>query len=300
MEYQRYENKYLKDAVNLLNTCFKNRKITEKSFLWRHFYDFLKHSSASMVAIGNGKVNSFVCFTPLTVTDKNKKEHNFYSCSVQATRKEFRRQGLVTKLTQLVEKKLGESTNYMGFSNSSGVKIDKFSQKISYRIIGQMTTQYVVSYPYKINLQLNKISTLPKVKISYPPYFGLKKDSSFLNWRYSEHPKIKFEFLEITKNSLPIGHLVYKKGRKINEVSNILLKNYNPKMYREIVRAFANFSFKQNRLLTSYSFLKNKFWDKCFPKLSFRQKNEFHFTLKTKNLAMQDAENWLIQGGDIL
>jgi hypothetical protein len=72
MEYNEYSPRYQQRVIELLNICFQNKNVTKKSFIWKHFDPIFCGKSIGMVAVDRGNVCSFVCFTPLTITDKKK------------------------------------------------------------------------------------------------------------------------------------------------------------------------------------------------------------------------------------
>lgn len=299
MESKEYSRSSLGQVVELLNICFPEKKVTERSFLWKHYDGFFNGKTTGMIATDGEKICSFVCFTP-TIIAKNKNiNQNFYSCAVQATHPNYRRQGIVSCLTQQIEKKIGPNVSYIGFSNNSGLKIDKFSKKISYNILGRMATQYVFSLPYRTNLNIKKTNSISLKNIELSNYFSIIKDDKYLNWRYARNPKNKYEYVKILKNEEIIGYIIYKENRLKYEVIDLLLKNNDPELYNEVIRSFAGYSLNQGKILVSYSYLQNKFWRKSFPTASIKNNIDIYFTIKAKDPDLSNLDNWIIQGGDI-
>jgi len=301
MEYKEYKKEHLSQVVELLNKCFPNKNITEQSFLWKHFDCFFDNKSVGMVATEGDKVCAFVCFTPIDILNGENIYNNFYSCAIQATHPDFRRRGIVSKLTLLAEEKIGPVAEYLGFSNNDGVKIDKFSKRINYKILGQMATRYVLSFPYTTSLvvkQTGKIDLLSKNSYGKNG-FGILKNNKYLKWRYTDNPKNTYEYFKISKDSVVVGYIVCKNSKIKYEVNDVLLFENEAKMYRETIKAFSKFSISRGKLFVSYSYLQNKFWDKCFPAFSITKKINIHFTIKTANTDLEDVDKWIIQGGDV-
>lgn len=299
MENKEFNNSYLNQAISLLNTCFPKKQVSEKSFIWKHYDIFFNNKTISMIATDSGKICSLVCFTPVLIAKGKIVCQNFYSCAVQATHPNYRRQGIISGLTKLAEKRIGSSVSYIGFSNNNGIKIDKFSKKINYKILGQMNTRYVLSLPYKTSLVIKKTDKISWQKNECSNFFALFKNDEYLNWRYAQNPKNNYKYFKILKDKDIIGYIIYKNDKIKYEVTDLLLKNYDAKLYNEAIRSFAEFSLRQGKILVSYSCLENKFWQECFPILSFKNKISVYFTIKTANTCLLNLDNWIIQGGDI-
>lgn len=299
MEYKVFDLSLIEKVVGLLNLCFPKKNISAVSFVWKHIDEFFNDKSLAMVAVDGDKVCAFVCFTPTVISRNDKKYENFYSCAVQATHPDYRRRGLVSDLTQLIEKRLGSEAQYLGFSNEDGVKIDKFSKKIAYEILGQMATKYFLSWPHKTSLKVKSVKELP-LKIAYnSARFGILKNREYLEWRYEKNSKIRYKYLEVRKGAAIQGYIICKKHGIKYEVSELLLKNDSVELYKEAIKAFSGFSLSQGVVLASYSFLQNKFWSQVFPSGSLTKKVAIYFTVKTPNQDLKNSDNWIIQGGDI-
>lgn len=297
MEYKEFNLSHLNQVINLLNICFPNKKITANSFLWKHYDKYFNNKSTAMIAVDKNKICAFVCFTPIFIANNN--YQNFYSCAVQASHPEYRRKGIISDLTQIIEKKLGDYVEYIGFSNNDGVKIDKFSKKIGYQILGQINTRYVLSLPYKSSfdvIQVDKIFPKTNWQLNY---FSVLKNIDYLKWRYEKNPKNKFEYFEIRNQNIIIGYIICKKNRIKYEVYDLLLNNDNIKLYGLIIKSFAKFAFFKKKFLVSYSYLPNNFWMKRFPFISVSKKIPLFLTIKTTKTDLTNINNWIIQSGDI-
>lgn len=299
MKNKEYDQSCLGQTVDLLNVCFPEKKVSERSFLWKHYDKFFNGGSVGMAAFDGEKMCSFVCFTPVIIAAGKNNIQNFYSCAVQATHPKYRRQGIVSRLTQLIEKKIGSNAAYIGFSNDSGLMIDKFSKKINYKVLGQMATQYVLSFPYKTKLAIKKTNKISLENIEFSNYFGVIKSNEYLNWRYVRNPKNKYEYFKILKGEGIIGYIIYKNSRLKYEVIDLLLNTNDTKLYNEAIKAFAGFSLSRGKVFVSYSYLENKFWQGCFPASSIKNKISLYFTIKTTDSSLEDPNRWIIQGGDI-
>jgi hypothetical protein len=159
--YTNYAKEYESRVVSLLNICFPGKHITSSSFLWKHFDNSFEEKPRAMVALDGETVCSFVCFTPLSIHGTNGTQR-FFSCSVQATHPLYRRKGLVSILTKLIEKNLGDACQYLGFSNHDGVQIDLHSKTINYQILGQLSTQYILPN-FLLRYKMDRIYNLHEI-----------------------------------------------------------------------------------------------------------------------------------------
>lgn len=290
-----YSRSYQDQVVNLLNLCFPGRKITPDTFNWKHFDKFFNQKSLAYIALKENTLCCFVCFTPLKIN--NPSLQLFYSCAVQATHPSFRRMGLVTKLTQLIEKELGAYSNYLGFSNESGLNIDRYSQKINYQIVGQLLRRYVLSLPTSSNLSFSPIDTIQNVE--WPNFsFHIDKSADYLEWRYERNPKNKYKYYAIHQNQNLVGYLVCNISTYRIEVVDIIFDQKTISISK-IISAFSDFAFKLNKPLTTYTYLPGILWHQAFPLLSFSKKLQVYLTVKSKETSFYDPNRWLIQAGDI-
>ncbi len=297
MKLRKYVDTDARSVVDLLNLCFPQKKITMDTFLWKHFDGFFQNRSACYVAEDTQTICSFVCFTPMDI-QLHHTTRRFYSCAVQATHPEYRRQGWVTQLTQLVEKELGVNTEYIGFSNSDGVKIDINSKKINYAIVGQLYTRYVPSFPNIPTIQIVKTNT-PEVSFLDCPYLSVHKPDAYISWRYGRNEKGHYEYFSLSKNNQVIGSLICRTKKYRFEVKELLISSPHPEEYNEAIKSFANYSFFHGKFLVSYTYLDSVFWQHVFPTISRTRTIPIFLTVKSTDPETKNPDNWFIQGGDI-
>jgi hypothetical protein len=226
---------------------------------------------------------------------------NIYSCAVQATHPHYRRKGIVSHLTEIIESKLNSRPiDYIGFSNTDGLKIDLFSKRINYKIIGQMATQYVPSFiSIDTSLDVKRVKRIPSSFIHYAPYYCIKKNADYIRWRYVNNPKTEFIIFEICDKNTSVGFIICIDGYLKYSVVDILAKNFDSKILSKIVKAFSYYAIKNGKPFISYSYLQNSFWDGIFPFFSIRRLLPIYVTFKTAKHIMLQKENWIIQEGDI-
>jgi len=296
--YEEYSEKYENEVINLLNICFKGKNINKNSFEWKHIDNYFQGRQKSMIAIDHQKVVAFVCFDPLNIKNKEN-NYLFYSCSVQATHPDYRRRGIVSDLTQIIEISLPKDTNYLGFSNISGVKIDLHLKRINYQILGQMITRYMISLPRYNGVSVNEVFALNYkiLSVNKSQKYELYKNTDYLDWRFYRNPKIKFIFLEITKKGKIIGNAVIRNSFFKCELLCILPLTLE--LLSDCIKSIKSYAFNKGCLVTSFTYLPNNVWNKFLPKYFFQRNSGVYFTVKTNVKSLLNSENWMIQGGDI-
>lgn len=298
MRYVKYNPDLEMEVIGLLNVCFPQKKITRESFNWKHFPTYLKNKNIAYVAIEKGKVIAFVDFSPLKVNSGIFGNRLFYSCTVQATHPSWRRMGIISDLTKLAETKM-KSTDYLGFSNSDGVKIDKFSKTINYSILGRLTTGYFATYRGLFHVKQEKFGfkEVSKVTGVCSDFIQIEKSKDYLNWKFLENPKRKYNLMLLTENSKAIGFLIYTKHKLKLEVHLITLKD--PLKLKIVFPSILEFAYGKGAMVVSFTYLKNSFWNKNLPYSFIKKRTDIYFTVKSGKSDFTDTENWLIQGGDI-
>jgi hypothetical protein len=202
MNFRQFEITDTNSTVDLLNLCFSSQNITRESFLWKHFDEFFGGQTIAFVAEESDLIVGFVCFTPFEII-KNEKVANTWVCAVQACHPDFRRRGIVKELTIMCEKIIGNDKVYIGFSNTSGVKIDQNSKSINYQIVGQMQQTILLPNLAKTNLVIvSSIQDLKNFQSEIDPNLFLRSSSKniikirhcaqFTKWRYTNNPKVKY------------------------------------------------------------------------------------------------------------
>ena len=291
MNFRKYKPFDRTKVVQLLNFSLERSAcslITERSFEWKHFDSIFESQTIAFVAQYNDRIVSFVCFTPLKLNNENL----IWNCSIQATDPEFRRQGIVTKLTKLCEKEIELISNkvqnsYIGFCNESGLQIDRNSKEIQHQIIGQLNQ--LIIFP-SFFLFEGGLFDNQKVKL-----LTLSKSKSYLQWKYENNPKIKYQ--KITNEDCIIFYI--ESFLKI-EICDIIPKAH----YQLDLVSAINFTKKKfpTKIIT-ITYLPNSATDFISNQktiFSINSKIPTWFTVRSKNNELLSNHNWLVFGGDIL
>lgn len=296
--YEKYSSVYEDSVIALLNICFEGKDVDKASFRWKHYDTYFKSRQKSMIARDGEKVVSFVCFNPLDITG-SEGVYLFYSCSVQATHPDYRRRGLVTKLTRSIEYLLPKNTNYLGFSNDAGVQIDLHSTHISYQILGQMVTRYMVSWPLSSEVMLDEVLTVGRAipGMNEGVKYEIDKNPDYLDWRFCRNPKSKLIYFKISKRKRIIGVAVLRNSFPQCELLYINAISFD--LVDDCIRAIRSYAFRKGLPIICFTFLPNKVWRTLQSRHFLQRPSGIYFTVKTKEDSFLDSENWMIQGGDI-
>lgn len=294
-----YKKTDLKNVVQLLNTCFPKNNVTTNSFSWKHFHSIFSNQTRCRVAIVQDQLAAVACFLPLKI-QHGQKTLRFFSCAVQATNPAYRRQGLITKLTQEIEAELPIDTNYLGFSNSDGVKIDQFSKKINYKIVGTFSTSYFLPFfRSDKKFQFKEVSSMQKrfIPQSQGKFLEIDANVEYVQWKFVENPKRTYLFFEIHNKEKCVGYVITENlGWKIAIVKIIAAVKY---IQPQLFESFSNYIWSNTKRLTVFSYLKNSFWQTALPHSLFSKPSNMYLTVKSKKKIFVNKDNWLLQGGDI-
>jgi len=302
MECLIYSEKYRQQVIKTLDLCFPKNNITEKSFEWKHMDPSFKNKQLGYFLMEGDVVTCFVCFTPVLLSKPGGSTECIYSCAIQATHPNYRRQGLVTKLTKAVEEQLGQGINYVGFSNQEGVKIDKHSKSINYTILGEMVKRYCINFPQllfkkfkfepiTIDKLLHDIENIASIE-----YFSIHKDKTYLDWRYKRHPKHTYSYFAVLQDRDCFGFIICKDKLLRYEITEIICAQQGKIL--EIFKEFSSYSLKKSKIITSIAYLPNRLWNKHLP-LAVIRNFGIYFTVKSTEEGYLDPNSWLVQGGDV-
>lgn len=298
MKYSWYKPSDTEAIVAALNQCFPEKKISNQSFIWKHFAPFFENKTKCRIAWHEGKCVSVVCFTPQLLSIFGQ-EKTVYSCAVQATVLEFRRQGLVSKLTQEIEESLPPETDFLGFSNTSGLKIDTHSKRIAYHIVGRFVTTYLPSFlkddMYNIELETVANNNLVMGKNGNVIEYGVSDE--YLLWRFINHPKRRYSKYKILSGRKILGYFFsYVDSQSVN-ITKLVLDT--DKICPELLSTIAHHLWQNYHKAVSITYLKNAFWQRKIPLLSLTKPENIHLTVKANNSELKNANNWMLMGGDI-
>jgi Acetyltransferase (GNAT) domain len=304
MTFRKFQIKDTDKTINLLNLCFDSKNITRESFLWKHFDTFFENKTVAYLAENENQIVGFVCFTPIWVQVLGNKKL-FWTCVVQATDPDFRRQGIVRKLTQQceldIQNQLSDTPNYLGFSNSEGVKIDQNSKTIAYNIAGQF--QKIILFPslnLKPRYQIDKLNfeKLQGYTFCQNIGFGLLKDIAFLKWRYADNPKNNYTFWLIQDQNQPVAIAICQLRKYKVEICDILNLQQNldtKSIIKNVLKAVQNQYWNK---LVILKYLQNSILAKNLP-LGWKQNLPMYLTIKSDTID-QNQQNWNVLGGDII
>jgi Acetyltransferase (GNAT) domain len=308
MNFRPFRSEDTQSTIKLLNLCFLGQNITKESFLWKHFDDFFEGKTVAFVAQKSDLIVGFVCFTPFKILNSGIVQ-TAWVCAVQACHQDFRRRGIVKELTLECEKIIGNNEIYIGFSNASGVKIDQNSKSINYQIVRQMQqTVLLPNFNKHHSVILNSIQNLKDINIKINPNLicsssfkntiQFSYSPQFINWRYVNNPKVKYQYLEVKIKDILCATAIIHKTNYFVEVDQIIF--YDQNNAKEILQSITNHFFQRKFKLTKIQYLPNQFWNNILPTIKFTKKLETYLTIKSSNLGLISASNWIIIGGDVL
>jgi hypothetical protein len=294
MNFREYCNKDKIGVINLLNKTFVDNHVTIESFEWKYFDRFFEGLTAGFVCETENKIIGFVCFVPAHVEGLD----NSWICSVMATDPEFLRQGIAKNLTKLCESKIGEDASYIGFSNASGVKVDRNSKTIAYQEIGQFVSTYITPLQ-RTNASFEVISNTDFDFDIKPHHFTLHSSKEFIKWRYFSNPKIKFEYIDIYSDDKLVAKCIFRPSKFFVNIYWIGFEDNSDNTKSNILKHLSTHFAKQFKIL-KVTYLPNHFWQSIIPHFWNTKSINTYLTVKSSNQALTIPSNWNLQKGDIL
>jgi Acetyltransferase (GNAT) domain len=301
MNYKLFELNDSDQVVDLLNLCFPKNQITAKTFLWKHFDEFWKGQTVAFVTQHQGQIVGLVCFTPFEILI-NFKIETVWLCAVQACHPDFRRKGIVKELTLRCKAIIGKDKTFIGFSNAAGLQIDQNSKSINYQVVGQITRTTILPFFFgSKNLSLRNVQNQCEFKLGHflpNNYIQFTQSQEFINWRYTQNPKVSYEFWQVLNGDTIVAKLIINTTKCFVEISQIWFADVAKS--KDIFRFLATYFFGTRFKLTKLIYLSNNLWDSKLPKFKISSKLQTYLTVKSPNPHLLNKENWFIQSGNIL
>lgn len=315
MEYKilLYHKKYFHSFSDLLINNFKfDNTDKEKAIYWK-FFDAI-HNNNSVTYIATDKKHVIAQYTNLPyLVCRKKTVYASMLCADMTTHEKYRGQGLISILSKKVYAVV-QSKNVpftIGFSNDSGVKVDKYSKGYGYVIVGNFVRYFkLLVFTKKSAISLVPTRTFSKSwKCTHSSYFKIDKSLPFLTYRYIKKPNNTYDLYELQKDSTPIGYVVIRKKRSIAYLYDLILTSYNLKSVSDAVSAVEYHMKKDKMRIFIMNVLDNPFWQELARKhhLAKRKRNKVnhHLTIKIHGKIINketiyNKDNWFLMGGDIL
>lgn len=238
---------------------------------------------------------------------------NSMLCTDMATDPKHRGRGLITVTSEEVYKEVVSCNSdfTIGFSNKMSIKVDKYSMRYGYQVIGKFCTY--VGMPIlkkKTNYRL-KISqhAFADLHIDTPEnqFYTIHKSAEYLHWRYTSKPENKYSVFNIYSGTQLSGYVVtLSKGRYVY-ILDIVLPVMNTQNLFDSVAAIHNYCIERNIRTVIYHVLKNNVWEDLCRTLRYLKKplfeTERYLTIKFHKQPLPgilDSNRWLILNGDVI
>tara|TARA_Y100000592_G_C5456896_1_gene311855 strand:- start:1072 stop:1986 length:915 start_codon:yes stop_codon:yes gene_type:complete len=288
--------KEINQWLELFEACFGKRSNLNKE--WYYWYNTLYRDNNIFIVKDKNKIIASYGLYPLNLNFKNTPKQG-YLCHNVMTHPEYAGQGLFTKLGKYAISNVSKDSILIGIPNSNAIKGHykvgwqempniNFYTKTSFKNYNHNFTPIDKFYKKdneKINNFLSKYN------------FSLKKNSNYLNWRYSTRPYIKYKIYKsnpftsyvvlkhfIEENKLHIVDYGYDTD---NDFINIIKfsESLAFKLKVNILNLW-NINTKEQKTLLKYSFFKDSNFNK--------------FILYNNNIKFnnENLDNWCINLGD--
>lgn len=314
-EFKKFSPLYLPSLAKLLDDSFKiSIRQKDKLIEWKLLNPLHKNKVITYVAL-NLKHKVISHYTNLPITIKSiSKLFKALVCIDMATDKKYRGQKLISKLSELVyaDVKKDKYDFSIGFSNDDGVKVDKNAKNYGYKLVGKFVRYFKVVITKKdVPLKLVSIKDFSVItKENGMDLFCLKKDYSFLNWRYVQKPSKEYELYKIIdQDKKDLGFVVLRFIRQKCYVYDIILREFSRETLLTVLRSIENKSLEKQVRIVVYNVLDNNFWKDIFNRYKYfkrtNNKVNYYLTIKfhqtiTEEDALLNKEQWFLMNGDII
>ncbi|MDQ7009603.1 MAG: GNAT family N-acetyltransferase [Candidatus Gracilibacteria bacterium] len=289
MKIKKYDKKYIDSFVKLIDESFNIKNKNKKELVeWKFHTEKFFHKNRIICAYKNDKIVGQYSNITYEFIKKNFIIKG-YICQDMCILKDYRGQGLISKMSKKLYSNIEEKTFTIGFSNKHGVKVDKNSKGYGYNIIDNLVSFY---FPTLLNSdgynfeEINNSSQIEKIDFNNFNFFDdllkINKTEEFIKWRYFDNPNSNYNFYIIKFNNQIIGYYIFRIQNKIAILFDFdCKKGINKKKF---ISTFKNISIKKKCLIFKIILLENIFWNNLFKGFFKLKKNEeIYFTLKNHN-----------------
>ncbi|MEN9328538.1 MAG: hypothetical protein RI947_1346 [Candidatus Parcubacteria bacterium] len=308
-----YTTHYLRPLSSLLHDSFDIKTRDKEQFVtWKYFDSFHNNKTITYIALAeDGRVASHYTNIPIPLY-RNGSVHQSMLCTDMATARAHRGKGLITQLSTNVYKKVIHN-NYdcsFGFSNSEGLKIDKYSHNYGYTIVAPFSRYFKPLIRKKLTSYVlhpteNFHEDIPLTN----DYWRIYKSTDYLTWRYLDKPTNDYTIYTIEEHNKIVGYVVIRFSGIRCYVYDIITPLNTHEQMVKILQSIENEALIRKKRLIIYNVLDNTYWKTLFSTANyFNKKNNsitYYLTVKThstqKDLSsLLDSEKWLLMGGDII
>lgn len=299
---------HLDQITRLIDKCFILKSYDKKGFIKWKFFSPDKSMLTAFGVFLNGELISFYSNKEMPVV----KEDQVYKSAVcldMATHPDFRRQGLISALAKKTYSKIKKESYAFsfGFSNGSGINVDKNAKDYGYKIVGQFRTfrKIILPLPTKEKLTVSEIDA-PSIKKlnNYSNYYQIFLSQEYLDWRFKFNPAHEYSYIKVCEKDTILGYSIIKKSKYKVGIYKVI--EVSPGAFEQVFSGTIDLLQKQKVRLVTVTILPNKFWLKILNKKRFikaRRKNDYYLTVFPHKLAdksLLDKENWILMGGDLI
>lgn len=295
--------------TKLLDICFKIKNPNKKELIkWKFFDQKFLQSACLFGAFINDRLVSIYTNKQVPLSDRSD-DYLAGLCLDMATDPEHRGKKLISRLSKIVylSRQKDQFDISIGFSNESGVMVDKYSSGYGYSIVGQFSRYISISTPQRSAYQLRPTQELKSWSRLSLLHFSQNK--YYLEWRYLRKPGNKYQILDVVN---PTGKVVaqaiiieFKSKIEIFKITTDQLDNI-----QFVLQSLRHYAFSLKKTTVVIRVLPNNFWKRTLRKSHFLPLNlastDYYLTVKPlsdkiyKKTNFTNPESWFMMGGDIL
>lgn len=312
--YVKYDSRYLGKLTELLHRTFGiENKDKESLVRWKYFDKYHEGKTITYLTMDNeGRAVGHYCNIPIKVRSGNA-VYKCMLCADMCTDPDHRGKGLITSMSKKVyEEVAAEHYDFsLGFSNTEGVKVDKYASNYQYAVVGKFARYVKLLIRTKQTpVQMNKVSACEKSPENQSlKMLHIDKNPAYLNWRYVRKPNAEYEIFELCKAGNTVGYAVMQFTDNKACLYDIAANSEDAGDMSEIIRAVGNTALNRKVRILVLNVLENNYWKKiCADNRMIRNpgnSENYYLTVRIHNQNMDrdyllEKNNWRLSLGDIL
>ncbi len=302
---------FCEEYLKLYSDCFGNRSyISEKWFKWSNIDNpYGKNNIYTVRNFENNEIAASYTLSPFMLNFNNTSIHGYLCCNVM-TSPSYTGMGLFTQIGEYALKNsilLNEIA--LGIPNESAIKGHLkvgwqvmsnlfFIEKRKADFIQKKTDAYVTE-------NISELENYDFSLFNKHSNFNLQKNYLFLQWRYANNPKNKYQFVVLKTNNIVKGYAVIKtyldEITKLNKVHIVEYAYHELDQLNMILYAIENYAIGiHSDLINTWSFCQEEsLVYKLFIEKNYKQMGDSNYCIIYANTEIKkELSNWQIMLGD--
>jgi GNAT superfamily N-acetyltransferase len=312
-----YSPSYLASLTQLLGTTFGITAPHKSTAIdWKYHHPLLPHPAIIHLALDHqDQVIGHYANLPITINQST----TYYKtaiCTDMCTSPSHRGQGLISRLATATYRQV-HAQRYdftIGFSNHSGIKVDKYARNYGYHICATFQVYFKpIILPPQTDFSLHPTSifqSLPDPSTANQHFLHITKDRNYLNWRYIHKPYHDYQIFRLEKQQHTTSYAILKLQKRTCYLHDLILPDYSPDCVQQALQAIEKYLYQHRIFILLINISYNSYWHNLLTKAHYLPIPYFstsrYLTIKIhnpqllKHTPILDPQSWWLINGDIL